>query len=239
MNSEAYQEGYVTCPYNPSHRLLKHRFITHLVKCRRNHPDSPSAVCAFNSSHIVPAPELKYHMDNCPDRHQIDRVVTEAEGNTHRIEINFADDSSWDNGENWDQENTPCYNPAEYCENKMILRRLDIASKAQRRDWHQAERRRFQEIDSSQPAATQRAENIRSKPQVAQVRQPKEEMPAVITSQMRALTTSAQTDATLTAPPLSEILTSARAPGEPKNNEEKWEHVRVRGRGRGVRKNKN
>lgn len=42
-------------------------------------------------------------MDNCPDRHQIDRVVTEAEGNTHRIEINFADDSSWDNGENWDQ----------------------------------------------------------------------------------------------------------------------------------------
>jgi hypothetical protein len=68
-------------------------------------------------------------MENCLDRNQLDRVVTQVEDNTNCIEIDFSNEQAFGNDENWDT-NAPCYHPEEYCQGKMILRRLDIASKA-------------------------------------------------------------------------------------------------------------
>ena len=61
-------EKTVTCPYNPSHQITRERIQTHLVKCRKNHPDTDIDICPYNASHHVPKPELQFHVTQCPDR---------------------------------------------------------------------------------------------------------------------------------------------------------------------------
>merc|ERR1712241_1653167 len=57
----------LTCPYNPSHKIAKDRIQTHLVKCRRNHPEADLVVCPYNASHHVPRPEEQFHVTSCQD----------------------------------------------------------------------------------------------------------------------------------------------------------------------------
>lgn len=52
-------ENVVTCPYNPSHQILKHRFQTHLVKCRKSYPDQLLKICPYNATHHIREPEYK------------------------------------------------------------------------------------------------------------------------------------------------------------------------------------
>ena len=60
----------LTCPYNSSHKIAKDRIQTHLVKCRRNHPEADLVVCPYNASHRVPMPEEQFHVTSCPDAHR-------------------------------------------------------------------------------------------------------------------------------------------------------------------------
>lgn len=46
-------EDLVECPYNKSHQILRSRIQTHLVKCRKNHPNSGKRTCLFNVTHII------------------------------------------------------------------------------------------------------------------------------------------------------------------------------------------
>ena len=32
-------------------------------------------ICTFNAKHIVDVPEYAHHVENCPDRRQVDRVI--------------------------------------------------------------------------------------------------------------------------------------------------------------------
>ena len=60
----------LTCPYNPSHKIAKDRIQTHLVKCRRNHPEADLVVCPYNASHHVPRPEEQFHVTSCSDAYR-------------------------------------------------------------------------------------------------------------------------------------------------------------------------
>lgn len=51
-------EETVQCPYEKSHIILKHRFQTHLIKCKRNHPDIQLEICPFDQTHHVHKDDL-------------------------------------------------------------------------------------------------------------------------------------------------------------------------------------
>lgn len=51
-------EERVECPYNKSHQIIKSRFQTHLVKCRKSYPGAAKETCPFNPTHLVNAPEF-------------------------------------------------------------------------------------------------------------------------------------------------------------------------------------
>lgn len=58
MNNVRGYSNTVQCPYNPSHQILAERFQTHLVKCRKQHPDSEKVQCPLNVTHWVNKEEL-------------------------------------------------------------------------------------------------------------------------------------------------------------------------------------
>lgn len=69
----------------------------HLVKCKKNYPDTNLQECIYNSVHKIPEPEMKvgtkqaipnlfymffflqFHLENCPDRHKLDRFYFKKE----------------------------------------------------------------------------------------------------------------------------------------------------------------
>lgn len=59
----------MTCPYNPQHRLIRHRMPYHIVKCKKNYTGPPLDVCPYNAMHIVAHSAIVEHMQNCPDYH--------------------------------------------------------------------------------------------------------------------------------------------------------------------------
>ncbi|GFR71395.1 gametocyte-specific factor 1 [Elysia marginata] len=68
-------EEVLVCPYDSSHIISVLRMPRHLLKCRKNYPFVDMAVCPFNGFHEVPPPELRYHMEHCPDKALLDRDV--------------------------------------------------------------------------------------------------------------------------------------------------------------------
>uniref|UniRef100_A0A1X7VDD0 CHHC U11-48K-type domain-containing protein n=1 Tax=Amphimedon queenslandica TaxID=400682 RepID=A0A1X7VDD0_AMPQE len=68
-------EELISCPYEPVHMFRSKRLIYHLEKCRKNHPTSEFKKCDFNASHIVPAPEIAFHLSICPDRGRLELEV--------------------------------------------------------------------------------------------------------------------------------------------------------------------
>ncbi|XP_063696204.1 gametocyte-specific factor 1-like [Culicoides brevitarsis] len=61
-------ETYITCPYNPSHQILPHRYAVHITKCAVQHPDIKLLICPFNSKHRLREEEMAKHKIECPDR---------------------------------------------------------------------------------------------------------------------------------------------------------------------------
>lgn len=48
----------VECPYNSSHRMLRKRFQSHIIKCRLQYPNVELRKCPFNITHLIPEPEF-------------------------------------------------------------------------------------------------------------------------------------------------------------------------------------
>jgi hypothetical protein len=46
------------CPYNNSHHIRRCKFSFHLVRCRRSYGPQKMVPCDFNSTHLVPEPEI-------------------------------------------------------------------------------------------------------------------------------------------------------------------------------------
>ncbi len=66
-------DNVVSCPYDKSHQVLRHKLSQHLVRCARQHPDARMSVCPFNSAHHVPDTKFGYHKRHCPDRVTVER----------------------------------------------------------------------------------------------------------------------------------------------------------------------
>ncbi|XP_018575795.1 gametocyte-specific factor 1 homolog [Anoplophora glabripennis] len=142
-------EEKIMCPYNPAHHIMRKRMNTHLSKCKRNYPESKLVECDFNVNHKVPEPELQYHHENCPDRRKIEHTVYHEEGvpinkfPVHNIEVQ-ADES-------WDSYDVPSYDPVKYCETNVVIRRMDVASAAVRKNFRMEERHRLNELSINKP----------------------------------------------------------------------------------------
>ncbi|XP_041773869.1 uncharacterized protein LOC121594547 [Anopheles merus] len=165
----------VQCPYNKSHTILAQRFVKHLIKCRRQHPNAKIAICPFNSSHHVNEQEMKVHTTTCPDRGQIESfmypigclanpsmdstpvpsdqcvagglidstLVPSGTGIPDEAAHCSTSDSLCEE-ENWDDMDEPPYNPQEYCERNLIIRKATQKTKFQRQQFREAERKRFE-----------------------------------------------------------------------------------------------
>nr|CAI5835179.1 unnamed protein product [Callosobruchus analis] len=151
------------CPYNPAHYILRKRMNTHLVKCKRSYPESKLVECDFNMLHKVPEPELRYHHDNCPDRKKIEVTVYQEEGadlNKYPIKTEAVPTE-----ESWDDLNVPTYDPKKHCETKNVIRHLDVASAAKRREFRMQERKRIGLLNANQESkcdSDRPKENIRN-----------------------------------------------------------------------------
>lgn len=51
-------EDILTCPYDPSHQIMRCRFQVHLVRCRKSFPNAEMVVCPFDVTHRINEKEL-------------------------------------------------------------------------------------------------------------------------------------------------------------------------------------
>ncbi|XP_048003490.1 gametocyte-specific factor 1-like [Leguminivora glycinivorella] len=59
-------DPFISCPYEPNHRVPRSRIQGHIVKCQKNYPEL--AICPFNATHRYPAAQIKHHVANCPTK---------------------------------------------------------------------------------------------------------------------------------------------------------------------------
>ncbi|KFB49114.1 AGAP008624-PA-like protein [Anopheles sinensis] len=57
----------LTCPYNPSHVIIRHRMPYHLVKCKKQHSLTQLVSCPYNAMHVMPQSQMGQHVLDCPD----------------------------------------------------------------------------------------------------------------------------------------------------------------------------
>ncbi|XP_037812947.1 uncharacterized protein LOC119604433 [Lucilia sericata] len=136
----------VECPYNKTHRMLRKRLQSHLLKCRLSYPDVELRKCPFNITHLIPEPEFTHHATNCPDRKLITQYKYDApepkeeEGPKH---------SPIECDEDWDDTDVNDYNPKLYLETAKIIRKPDGANPSERKLFIKKERKRLGDGDES------------------------------------------------------------------------------------------
>ena len=57
------------CPYNKSHIIRAEKWNLHLMKCRKNHPDSGIVECRFVFGHHIPKEKIEEHEKECYKEH--------------------------------------------------------------------------------------------------------------------------------------------------------------------------
>jgi len=68
------------CPYDVTHQIRSKRYIYHLLRCSKQHPEKDLVICPYNASHHMPRPTWRHHIATCPDRAPIVRYVIHAQG---------------------------------------------------------------------------------------------------------------------------------------------------------------
>jgi len=149
-------EKTTTCPYEPSHQITIERIQSHLVKCRRNHPNSNHVICPFNASHHIPQPEERFHLANCPDRRivELDKYSWAVEDSQHGY-LKLPPESSSNRihdleVEDWERDirgsRVKSYDPQEKCEKTGVIRKLQGATRSERKKFSVAERIRHEQL---------------------------------------------------------------------------------------------
>ncbi|CAG9133007.1 hypothetical protein JYU34_018164 [Plutella xylostella] len=59
-------DPFVSCPYEPRHRVPRSRIQAHIVKCQDKYPELK--ICPYNATHRFPESEIKQHVTDCPSR---------------------------------------------------------------------------------------------------------------------------------------------------------------------------
>lgn len=61
------EDSLAICPYNPEHKLQRHRMPSHIVRCRAKYRGPALVGCPFNAMHQIPAHQLMQHLVACED----------------------------------------------------------------------------------------------------------------------------------------------------------------------------
>lgn len=143
------------------------RIQFHLVKCRRNHPDTDHVICPYNASHHIPKPEEQYHISSCPDRKLVELAkyswAMDKPGQHGYLEkpepsrMNQTEITSlMMMDENWETEATikQSYNPNMKCAKAKVLRKLPGATPSERRKFYASEKQRHDVIKEKEEAVT-------------------------------------------------------------------------------------
>jgi hypothetical protein len=141
MEEIDHREEKEICPYNNSHHIRRCKFSFHLVRCRRSYGPQKMVPCDFNSTHLVPEPEIYHHHKECPDRKKVEsRIVPQTTNKFPIRNVAVVDE------ENWDTMNCPSYDPTTYAENHEVIRGRDVLSEAKRKTFRISERQRLGEL---------------------------------------------------------------------------------------------
>jgi len=67
--SHTFADGQTLCPYNPSHVISRQRAISHLTKCRQQHPHLTAKVgiCPYNQGHHLLLENMTTHLTTCEE----------------------------------------------------------------------------------------------------------------------------------------------------------------------------
>jgi len=149
-------EETITCPYNPSHQITPQRIQFHLVKCRKNHPNSDVEICPFNSTHHVPKSERESHMTTCESRKFVELAkysnASSTKANNKYMEVTSCGPPKPYNQarfevmeEDWEKEASikKSYDPSKKASKVPVLRNLQGATPSQRRDFRASEKIRI------------------------------------------------------------------------------------------------
>ncbi|XP_073830954.1 uncharacterized protein isoform X2 [Musca autumnalis] len=135
----------IECPYNNSHRMLRKRLQSHLLKCRVNYPNVELRKCPFNLSHLIPEPEFTHHATNCPDRKLITQYKYDA---PETVDEEVPKHKPIESEENWDETDVQDYDPNKYVENATVIRQPEGQTPSARKQFIKKERKRLGDADS-------------------------------------------------------------------------------------------
>ncbi|XP_017879200.1 uncharacterized protein LOC108624428 [Ceratina calcarata] len=147
-------ETSITCPFDKTHNILKHKMQTHLYKCKRNYPGQ-KVTCVFDSSHLLDPEEWQHHFMTCPSsgcikRHEMNFEQPQQVGTVPLEEVcsiapvvESADTDDW-NG------SYPSYDPVAQSENKSVFRVQVGLSKAKKREYKYQERERLDALEKNE-----------------------------------------------------------------------------------------
>ncbi|XP_046868280.1 gametocyte-specific factor 1 homolog [Drosophila willistoni] len=144
---------FVTCPLNKSHRLLRGRLDTHLVRCCRaldTQQKKKIVICPFNETHSVSAAKLLDHIKNKCTSNVSNFVNDMKELEEPKPSLKGVDNVPPKTAEcedDWDLEpDVGTYKPLHNCDDKLVVRSMKGQSRAVRQDFIYNERCRFAEL---------------------------------------------------------------------------------------------
>lgn len=124
------EDDTVVCPYNKAHEILKPRYAHHLLKCRKQHPNSGLDICVFNSTHHIPKEEMALHLRSCPDK---------IRPNVSSVKMSYVPPCPNANvrklvtsNENWDCDPGVVFDPRINAMKKNVVRSINNVPKSER-----------------------------------------------------------------------------------------------------------
>ena len=142
-------EETISCPYNPSHQITQKIIQKHLVKCRRNHPDTDLVICSFNSTHHIPGKIIKKHEEECPDRKLFEQIMYIPENQMRAPTPVTSQPTCGSDNEDWEAEANVkvSYDPAEAAARKNVVRKIEGANPSQRKAFRMKEFERLKNLE--------------------------------------------------------------------------------------------
>lgn len=141
-------EETITCPYDPSHQITRKIIQKHLVKCRRNHPDTDLVVCSFNSTHHISSKIIRKHEMECPDKKLFEQIMFIPENQMRTPTPVSLTPTCGPDDEDWEAEliKVP-YNPSEAAAKKNVVRKIEGVIPSQRKAFRMEEVQRLRSFD--------------------------------------------------------------------------------------------
>jgi len=138
----------VICPLDANHCIKKSKLSWHVEKCRRNFKPESLEVCRYNSDHVFKKQDkkLKQHYLDCKDKviyeknqaKKVQQMVTDVKS------LSISEQQQ-DEEEDWDL--LPVYEVKLNTESKQVLRTIQNAPRAERKQFRQQERERLRNLE--------------------------------------------------------------------------------------------